>query len=157
MRLWSIHPSYLDSKRLVAQWREALLCRNVVEGKTKGYTNHPQLKRVVNFFNNKDKSLIWINNFLLTIFEESKVRNYNFDSSKFINKFDESVLLPVTRFQLKYEFVHNYIKVNKTNPSRIDLPANNRSMMMINGPVMWFEKRNEETFKLATIGSIYEL
>ncbi len=45
MRLWSIHPMYLDSKGLVALWREALLAQNVLLEKTKGYKNHPQLIR----------------------------------------------------------------------------------------------------------------
>ena len=45
MRLWSVHPKYLDSKGLVALWREALLAKQVLEGGTKGYRNHPQLDR----------------------------------------------------------------------------------------------------------------
>jgi hypothetical protein len=45
MRLWSIHPKYLDTKGLVALWRETLLAKHVLEGKTKGYKNHPQLNR----------------------------------------------------------------------------------------------------------------
>lgn len=45
MRLWSIHPQYLDAKGLLALWREALLAKHVLEGSTKGYKNHPQLIR----------------------------------------------------------------------------------------------------------------
>ena len=45
MRIWSLHPKYLDSKGIVALWRETLLAKNVLEGKTKGYKNHPQLIR----------------------------------------------------------------------------------------------------------------
>ena len=45
MRLWSIHPSYLDVKGLGAAWREALLAQKVLEGLTRGYKNHPQLLR----------------------------------------------------------------------------------------------------------------
>jgi hypothetical protein len=45
MRIWSIHPKYLDIKGLVALWREALLAKHVLEGRTKGYRNHPQLDR----------------------------------------------------------------------------------------------------------------
>ena len=43
MRLWSIHPRYLDSMGLVALWREALLAQAVLRGETKGYKFHPQL------------------------------------------------------------------------------------------------------------------
>ena len=45
MRLWSLHPRYLDAKGLVALWREALLAQKVLHGNTKGYRNHPQLTR----------------------------------------------------------------------------------------------------------------
>ncbi|HKZ12022.1 MAG TPA: pyrimidine dimer DNA glycosylase/endonuclease V [Rhodanobacteraceae bacterium] len=34
MRLWSLHPRYLDSKGLTAAWREALLAR---AGQTRGF------------------------------------------------------------------------------------------------------------------------
>ncbi|MEM3714836.1 MAG: pyrimidine dimer DNA glycosylase/endonuclease V [Nitrososphaeria archaeon] len=40
MRLWSIHPKYLDQKGLVACWREGLLAKKVLLGKVKGYKNH---------------------------------------------------------------------------------------------------------------------
>jgi hypothetical protein len=45
MRLWSLHPSYLDAKGLVALWREGLLARKVLLGHTRGYRQHPQLTR----------------------------------------------------------------------------------------------------------------
>jgi hypothetical protein len=45
MRLWTIHPRYLDSQGLVALWREALLARAVLRGETRGYRHHPQLIR----------------------------------------------------------------------------------------------------------------
>ncbi len=45
MRLWSLHPKYLDAKGLVALWREALLAQAVLAGRTRGYRHHPQLAR----------------------------------------------------------------------------------------------------------------
>ena len=48
MRLWSIHPKYLDRQGLIALWREALLAQAVLSGKTRGYRNHPQLERFRN-------------------------------------------------------------------------------------------------------------
>jgi len=45
MRLWTLHPKYLDAKGLVALWREALLAQKVLRGKTRGYRHHPQLFR----------------------------------------------------------------------------------------------------------------
>ena len=60
MRLWSIHPKYLDSKGLVAVWREGLLARSVLDGKTKGYKNHPQLIR----FKNQKEPLLFLDTYL---------------------------------------------------------------------------------------------
>lgn len=37
MRIWSLHPSYLDAKGLVALWRETLLAQKVLLGATVGY------------------------------------------------------------------------------------------------------------------------
>jgi len=76
MRLWSIHPKYLDTKGLVAVWREALLAKNVLKNKTKSYKNHPQLKRF------KNKPITIINSYLKTIYDEAKNRNYNFNKNK---------------------------------------------------------------------------
>ena len=45
MRLWSVHPKYLDARGLVALWREALLAQAVLRGRTNGYVHHPQLQR----------------------------------------------------------------------------------------------------------------
>ncbi|MFA3783196.1 pyrimidine dimer DNA glycosylase/endonuclease V [Melioribacteraceae bacterium 4301-Me] len=101
MRLWSIHPKYLDTKGLVAVWREALLAKKVLEGNTKGYKNHPQLVR----FKNYSKPLKAINAYLFFIWQESNKRGYNFSSHKII----KSSLLPiikVTNGQIEFEFLH---------------------------------------------------
>jgi hypothetical protein len=45
MRLWSLHPRYLDRQGLTAAWREALLAQAVLAGRTRGYRSHPQLSR----------------------------------------------------------------------------------------------------------------
>ena len=73
MRLWSIHPKYLDCKGLVALWREGLLARNVLAGKTRGYRNHPQLER----FRKQKNPKKAINAYLFSVYEESKKRCYN--------------------------------------------------------------------------------
>jgi len=74
MRIWSIHPKYLDPKGFVALWREALLAKNVLEGKTVGYRNHPQLER----FKNSKNPLDAINQYLSNIYDESVDRHFNF-------------------------------------------------------------------------------
>jgi hypothetical protein len=45
VRLWSLHPRYLDAAGLTAAWREALLAQKVLAGATRGYRRHPQLER----------------------------------------------------------------------------------------------------------------
>ena len=75
MRIWSIHPQYLDSKGLVALWRESLLAKHVLEGKTKGYKNHPQLNR----FKKAENPLHLMNEYLSFVYQESLRRGYNFE------------------------------------------------------------------------------
>ena len=101
MRIWSLHPKYLDAKGLVALWRETLLAKNVLEGKTKGYKNHPQLDR---FKASKD-SVNAINFYLQSIWFESKRRNYNFDQSKF-KEIIGIEQIDVTAGQLSFEKNH---------------------------------------------------
>ena len=101
MRLWSLHPQYLDSKGLVALWREALLAKKVLEGKTKGYTNHPQLLR----FRESSDPIKNINIYLKYVYIEAKARGYSFDPSKFTEEiFTEKI--NVTSSQIKYESLH---------------------------------------------------
>ena len=78
MRIWSIHPKYLDSKGLVALWREALLAKNVLEGKTKGYRNHPQLLRFKKAINPVES----INYYLVGVYEEAVKKGYQFNKEK---------------------------------------------------------------------------
>lgn len=106
MRLWSIHPKYLDSKGFVALWREALLAKNVLEGKTAGYLNHPQLDR----FKNSENPLDAINQYLSSIYEESVDRHFTFDSTKF-RKPIVPLFLTVSEGQIKFEFEHLLCKL----------------------------------------------
>jgi len=109
MRLWSIHPRYLDGQGLVALWRESLLAKKVLENKTKGYGNHPQLLR----FKLTDSPLKYINTYLYYIYKEAEKRNYNFDKSKF--KYYKLKKIPITSGQLNYEFLHLLKKLKKRN------------------------------------------
>jgi len=111
MRIWSIHPKYLDAKGLVAVWREALLAKKVLEGKTKGYKNHPQLNR---FKVSKDP-VDTINQYLSEIFIEASNRNYNFDKQKVNWKYKKTELT-VTTGQLSYEVGHllNKLQIRDT-------------------------------------------
>jgi pyrimidine dimer DNA glycosylase len=108
MRLWSLHPKYLDSKGLVALWREALLAKHVLEGKTKGYKHHPQLDR----FKNAENAIQLINQYLACVYEEAIARGYNFNREKINWQFD-IVKISVTRGQIKYETEHLLSKLRK--------------------------------------------
>ncbi|MFH2012907.1 MAG: pyrimidine dimer DNA glycosylase/endonuclease V [Pseudomonadota bacterium] len=99
MRLWSIHPKYLDTQGLIALWRETLLAKKVLQNKTKGYKNHPQLIR----FKNHSSPLNAINIYLREILEESKRRNFKFDSSK-IGSIRTVNKISVSSGQIQFEF-----------------------------------------------------
>ena len=45
VRIWSLHPRYLDRQGLTACWREGLLAQAVLAGRTRGYRQHSQLER----------------------------------------------------------------------------------------------------------------
>src|SRR5262245_34517429 len=101
MRLWSLHPSYLDSKGLVALWREGLLARKVLQGRTRGYQAHPQLTR----FRAHARPDLAIDAFLWSVYEESISRGYEFDVGKLGEK-HPPLELQVTDGQLKFELEH---------------------------------------------------
>lgn len=101
MRLWSLHPCYLDSKGLVALWREGLLAQEVLRGRTRGYRSHPQLQR----FKDSKKPLAGIATYLQEILDEATVRGYHFDARK-IARSRTSGRIWVTSGQLEYEFDH---------------------------------------------------
>ena len=113
MRIWSVHPKYLDAKGLVALWRETLLAKNVLEGNTKGYKNHPQLNR----FKAEEKPLEAINQYLTEVWEEATLRGYNFDRTKIDFDF-QKIKIDVTLGQLQYEFNHLLKKLEQRDPER---------------------------------------
>ena len=100
MRLWSIKLEYLDQKGIVALWRESLLAKAVLEGKTKGYRNHPQLER----FKNYKEPLKAINTYLSYINEEASKRGFDFDKKKIEERLvDKKIRIGVSDKQLEYE------------------------------------------------------
>lgn len=113
MRIWSLHPCYLDTKGLVALWRETLLAKHVLEGKTKGYLNHPQLQR----FKATKIPADTINQYLAGVLEEATNRHYNFDKEKVRFDFKPAVLT-VTRGQVDYEVTHLLAKLKVRDPER---------------------------------------
>jgi hypothetical protein len=113
MRLWSIHPRYLDSKGLVALWREALLAQAVLAGETKGYRNHPQLER----FKASANPASFIAAYLKEVHLESLQRGYHFDESKIGDRVPLG-LLTVTEGQIEFEWSHLRAKLKTRDPER---------------------------------------
>ena len=102
MRLWSIHPAYLDTKGLVAVWREGLLAQAVLAGRTKGYRHHPQLTR----FKKLKNPLRGISTYLHVICDEADRRNYRFSRERIIQSRMNGLRISVTSGQLLYEVEH---------------------------------------------------
>lgn len=113
MRVWSIHPKYLDVKGLLAVWRESLLAKAVLEEKVTAYKNHPQLLR----FRNYENPITAINQYLLGIWQEATRRNYKFDKSKIDIPTEESSLF-VNDGQVLYEFQHLLKKLEQRAPEQ---------------------------------------
>ena len=116
MRLWSIHPRYLDPQGLVALWREALLAQAVLLGKTRGYKHHPQLLR----FQNSASPERAIGTYLTHVCDEAESRGYSFDSTKIVH-FGRRNRLVVTTSQLTYEMRHLRDKLRVRSPASFKL------------------------------------
>ena len=112
MRLWTLHPEYLDVRGLVALWREALLAQAVLWGQTSGYTRHPQLIR----FRNSPSPLEAIASYLQAVHVEATRRGYCFDATK-IAAIGCVEPIEVTRGQLDYEWAHLKAKLRIRAPS----------------------------------------
>jgi hypothetical protein len=114
MRIWSLHPSYLDARGLVALWREALLAQAVLAGATRGYVHHPQLAR----FRTRPDPSGAIAEYLRAVHAESARRGYRFAAEKVGAGGDAGEgPIPVTRGQLEYEWGHLLAKVAVRDPA----------------------------------------
>lgn len=112
MRLWTIHPRYLDTKGLLAAWREGLLAQKVLRNKTKGYRSHPQLVR----FQSSENPSASIANYLRGIYDEATKRGYNFSAEK-IESGEFPGKIACTRGQLLYEWEHLKLKLKTRDAS----------------------------------------
>lgn len=115
MRLWSLHPVYLDSKGLVALWREGLLAQKVLLGATRGYRNHPQLER----FKLQAEPVAAIAAYLREVQIEATRRGYRFDASKIVAGV-QCGLISVTDGQVAYEVTHLKAKLQVRAPAALE-------------------------------------
>jgi hypothetical protein len=101
MRLWTLHPRYLDARGLVALWRESLLAKAVLGGKTRGYRHHPQLAR----FRAHPAPRAAINAYLAAIYQEACARGYAFDRRK-VGRVRPVAPIAVATGQVDHEWRH---------------------------------------------------
>lgn len=140
MRLWTVHPRFLDTKGLTAVWREGLLARKVLRGETRGYTRHPQLIR----FRNHPDPLSAIDAFLAAVLNEARNRGYNFDATK-IDEHAKAAPIRETTGQLDYEWHHLLNKLEQRDPERFEdsrclRPAPHPLFVLIKGVVRDWER-----------------
>lgn len=112
MRLWTLHPKYLDSRGLVALWREGLLAQAVLRGKTNGYVHHPQLIR----FRGRPSPVGAIAEYLRIVLVESLERGFRFSAARISRKRGQD-WIAVRRGQLEYEWKHLMAKLQARDPA----------------------------------------
>lgn len=112
MRLWTLHPKYLDAAGLVALWREALLAQAVLRGRTRGYRSHPQLER----FRECRAPRSAINAYLAAVHAEAMSRGYGFDRSK-LARVAIRLQIGATQEQVMYEWAWLLRKLERRNPA----------------------------------------
>ncbi len=148
MRIWSLHPKYLDARGLIALWREALLAQAVLKRKTKGYFHHPQLLR----FREQPLPAGLMAEYLRVVYQEAVSRGYHFAAEK-ISRSRASGHLMVTRGQLQFEWHHLMEKLRARDPKRqarlatVKIPQPHPLFRVVRGKVAQWEKGARPTNK----------
>lgn len=141
MRLWTVHPKYLDVRGLAALWREGLLAQKVLRGETVGYRRHPQLVR----FRGHPSPGAAIATYLWGVHGEAARRGYCFDGAKIV-KAPAADPLTETVGQLRYEWEHLLRKLERRDPQRferlsgIKLPEPHAMFRIVEGEVNEWER-----------------
>lgn len=127
MRIWSLHPSLLDRRGLVACWQETLLAQKVLRGLTKDYMNHPQLER----FKATANPALSVARYLHGLADEADSRGYNFNRDRIAYNSDDIAQtaetrksIPVTTGQLRYELRFLGTKVANRDPEWLSSTLN---------------------------------
>jgi len=141
-----VHPRYLDAAGLVGVWREALLARAVLRGRTAGYRHHPQLAR----FREQDRPVACVNEYLTGVYDEALRRGYAFDRRKLVRS-SRQEFIRETRGQLSYEWDHLLAKLRRRDPeayqrlSPLTRPASHPLFRIVPGSVRDWERRGDAT------------
>jgi hypothetical protein len=112
-----VDPKHLDTKGLVALWREGLLALAVLKGKTRGYKNHPQLAR----FREEQCPVATLQTYLMAVRAEALARDYDFRKDRLgrIHPKAKNVKrILLTRGQLDFEAQHLLRKLKERSPER---------------------------------------
>lgn len=142
MRLWSVHPRYLDRQALIACWREALLAQAVLAGDTKGYRNHPQLER----FSAQPDPLVSVAAFLEGVRAEADARGYRFDAARIRRPGVGAARIELTDGQLAREWEHLLAKLRDRSPEvherwqDVADPEPHPLFVLVPGPVAAWER-----------------
>ena len=141
MRIWTLHPQYLDPQGLVALWRETLLARAVLRGETKGYRHHPQLQR----FQQQRAPRSAINSYLAGVLSEAQARGYSFDRTK-VGPIRSRLRIVAAQGQLEYEWQHLLAKLRGRSPAlyrrlrNVSNPEAHPLFRIVAGPVAPWER-----------------
>jgi len=142
MRIWSLHPRYLDRQGLTACWRETLLAQAVLAGRTRGYRSHPQLER----FRSHPDPIGAITTYLHGIADEADARNYRYDRTRIDRPASPVETIPVTEGQLDLEWAWLRQKLAKRSPevlsswAAVGRPEAHPSFHAVAGPVEPWER-----------------
>jgi hypothetical protein len=141
MRIWSLHPKYLDRQGLLACWRETLLAQKVLKGDTKGYQHHPQLAR----FRTCPDPVAAVATYLEAVAGESERRGYTFIREKImLARMTDKIR--VTHGQIFYEWEHLKSKLARRDPgwlaqiATIEQPEAHPLFEIVDGNVEPWEK-----------------
>jgi hypothetical protein len=166
MRLWTLHPRYLDRPGLTGGWREALLAQAVLAGRTRGYRSHPQLVR----FRRHADTPAAVGAYLAALADEAERRGYRFDRSRIdcppaaVRTGAENEasgaqgtspvtppappvrLIPVTEGQVAYEWQHLLAKLAERSPDHhtalraVTAPEVHPLFQVVPGPIEDWER-----------------
>ena len=141
MRIWSVHPRFLDGKGLVACWRETLLAQAVLAGRTRGYTRHPQLVR----FRAQADPVATVGAYLAALADEADARGYRLRRERIDRPDPPTALLEVTDGQLSHEWRHLHAKLAGRSPEvaerwRDASPEPHPLFRVVPGPIESWER-----------------
>jgi len=142
MRIWSLHPRYLDRQGLTACWRETLLAQAVLAGRTRGYRSHPQLER---FRAHEDPfgAICW---YLHGVADEADARGYRYDRTRVDRAPAPVPAIEVTTGQLDLEWAWLRSKLSARSPKvlgrwdGVECPEAHPLFTPVDGPVASWER-----------------